>query len=75
LGKSFPFGKKAISQKFGKDGAVIDGENGRFRGPEKTCDNITFHSENCHVRYCRYHFSYNFAKKGESIWPTLPMIS
>ena len=46
---------------------VMYGEHGRFRGPEKTCDNITFHSENCHVRYCRYHFSYNFEKKGNPV--------
>jgi len=31
----------------------IYGDNERFRGPDKTFDNIAFRFEDCHPRYCR----------------------
>lgn len=52
-----------------------DRDNVRFRGPDKTFDTIAFRSENCHDRYCRYHFSYNFAKKERSAEPIFPLIT
>ena len=44
---------------------LIHGDNVRFNEPAKTCDNITFRSENYHARYCRYHLSYKISKKGK----------
>jgi len=43
----------------------IHGEHLAQTEPKKTCDYTTFRSKNRHVRYCRYHFYYIFAKKGK----------